>query len=580
MKNLMQQLTQTHPWAYKKNLVLLPHVAGLNKYIVLCLALLSLGFPRVLWSYCEDLNWEIYQYNPAGSTIVFPTDEGRHDTSVDFPVEWWYANFHLTGDSGKEYGAFICFFKNPNGRLLAISDVEQKQNYTSTVPAAPLNTSTTELDITYTDEPTSPDRWYNITENSNMVPFQYKLIADGVAAEDSQAIKLDLNMRSLKAPMMAGGDGLVTIGAGWSYYYSHTKMDVSGSLQVHGITENVTGYAWIDHQWGAFRIDETHRWEWFSIKLDDLREIMVGNLWIDGQLQGDYAGGLNLLNADCSLELLGNHTITTLAHWIDPETDRVYSQKWRIQQASNNTDLIVTAAYNEQLIPTGPGFILPGSFWEGVCLVSGTIGGSPVNGKAYVEVTHFEDKPGRWAVMEESYVPQGDGSFSEVLPAEDMDGHDITWHSGSGSVQFFPSNGTSPESGDNRCFMYDGSTYDVSWWQGVFTQPSTEIRIQLVASDWNDGWADIYVDGVLAFSYNSHHADYTDVAIVGEGLSYQAHTVKIQTRASGGDVSLDYLAIPVEPVPTVSQRGLIVMTGLVLTAGAIVIWWRRKTRLA
>jgi hypothetical protein len=32
-----------------------------------------------------------------------------------------------------------------------------------------------------------------------------------------------------------------------------------------------------------------------------------------------------------------------------------------------------------------------GCFWEGVCIVTGTIDGIPVNGKSYVELTHDYD---------------------------------------------------------------------------------------------------------------------------------------------------------------------------------------------
>ncbi len=157
-----------------------------------------------------------------------------------------------------------------------------------------------------------------------------------------------------------------------------------------------------------------------------------------------------------------------------------------------------------------------------------------------------------WTVLDPYYVPQSDPGFAEVLPGEDMDGHVITWgpvpHPG-GGVRFWSSwNWDAPVAGDTLCWLYDDLSAIV-WWRGTFNNPSTKIQIQLKGCDNNDGWADIYVDGVLEFSYNSLHAVGTDVTIIGQGLSNIPHTVSIQTRIDGGDVSLDYVAIPVETGP-------------------------------
>ena len=49
--------------------------------------------------------WKHYPYYPPGTDIIFPSDEGAHDTQ-QFPIEWWYVNFHLTGQTtGHEYGS-------------------------------------------------------------------------------------------------------------------------------------------------------------------------------------------------------------------------------------------------------------------------------------------------------------------------------------------------------------------------------------------------------------------------------------------------------------------------------------------
>ena len=191
-----------------------------------------------------------------------------------------------------------------------------------------------------------------------------------------------------------------------------------------------------------------------------------------------------------------------------------------------------------------------------------------------------------WTVIDPLHVPQNSPSLSEVLPAEDMDGHTITWYPGpnsdnyNGGVAFAPS-GTwnTPQPGDDLCWLYDDQSGggEIIWWQGIFNNPSTSVLIQLWSCDNNDGWADIYVDGSLEFSYNSWHATGTFVVISGEGLSNSLHTVKIQTRSQGGDVSLDYVATPAQvQVPTVTEWGMVVMTLLLLATGTLVFMRRHR----
>ena len=98
-------------------------------------------------------------------------------------------------------------------------------------------------------------------------------------------------------------------------------------------------------------------------------------------LKDTFNRKVNLFNADCSLELLEDYTITQLDSWTDPVSGRKFATQWRIIGPSKQTDLTITAYYNDQVMRAK-------CFWEGSCSVSGTIEGTPVSGKAYVELTH------------------------------------------------------------------------------------------------------------------------------------------------------------------------------------------------
>jgi predicted secreted hydrolase len=262
-----------------------------------------------------------------------------------------------------------------------------------------------------TEELLQYDHWCTKINGQDLLPFQYTLVVGGDSQQDSKPMKLAVDMDCLKQPLIVGGDGFLDLGRyGFSFYYSLTKLAVTGSIIVHGIAEEVTGYAWIDHQWGNF-FDKNQppyglalTYEWFSIQLDDNREIMVADTWdrVTGEKNDQsFTGGMNMLNSDGSSELLEDYTITPQASWNDTIDHRFYSSKWHITETSKSIDLIVTPVFLDQVMRVKENYpllqrlleeLFPGAcFWEGICTASGTINGFSISGKAYVELTHYYD---------------------------------------------------------------------------------------------------------------------------------------------------------------------------------------------
>lgn len=411
--------------------------------------------------------WKTYPFRPPGTEIFFPDDEGSHDTS-QFPIEWWYANFHLIGQTtGHEYGSFVAFYhvqstvaEKQEIRIFSISDLATKKTYT-TAQVGTLTASNDHLDLSFkhssdgyemssqnnyaatntnsfslnqdanmktmgttvdqemikstsqdfqsnSDELLEYDYWYTKSNDQGFLPFQYTLITSGNSQQDYQTMELVVDMNCLKQPLIVGGDGVINFeNREYSFYYSLTKIDISGIIIVHGIKEQVVGQGWIDHQWGNFinqnppPLGLTITYEWFSIKFDDNQEIMVGDAWdrkTGKKLDLSFTGGLNLVKSDGSSELLDNYKITTLKLWNDSIDKRFFSSKWHITETSKSIDLTIDPIYPDQVIRAKEDYplfqqflekLLPGAcFWNGVCTVTGTINGIPVNGKAYVELTH------------------------------------------------------------------------------------------------------------------------------------------------------------------------------------------------
>jgi len=183
---------------------------------------------------------------------------------------------------------------------------------------------------------------------------------------------------------------------------------VTGTISAHGFTEDVSGNAWIDHQWGNFVNQNPPPWgltmtyEWFSIQLNDNREFVVGDMWdreTGEKMDQSFTDGLSIINSDGFSEILDDYSITPLAFWNDTNDEHFYSCKWRLTETSKSIDLIVTPVFQNQMMRFKENYpliqqvleeLFPGAcFWEGVCTITGSINEIPVTGNSYVELTHY-----------------------------------------------------------------------------------------------------------------------------------------------------------------------------------------------
>ena len=82
--------------------------------------------------------------------------------------------------------------------------------------------------------------------------------------------------------------------------------------------------------------------------------------------------------------------ITARSQWKSPQSGATYPSRWRVELPSFNIALDVRPLIEgQELITRGSTGI---TYWEGACDVSGTFGGVPVRGDAYVEMTGYDRK--------------------------------------------------------------------------------------------------------------------------------------------------------------------------------------------
>ena len=335
--------------------------------VLACLMLLVLALPV-----------PAFQATPVAADapvpVAFPRDDGPHDSAI----EWWYFTGHMFSDDGARYGFEYVIFRARSGELegfvshFAVTDNPRGEfHYDQRILGAPgVAGDAAPLDLNL-------NGW---TMRGGDGQFDLAAEMPGYA--------IDLAVATTKPAALHDGDGYIDYGNGTaSYYYSWTRMGLSGTLDLGAGPVPVTGEAWMDHQWGDFATFEEGGWDWFAVQLDDGVDVMLylirdGDsrpLRVDGSIV-DSAGELTVLGE-------GDFTVTATGEWTSPETGTTYPSGWILAIPSADLEMTVTPTIPDQELDTLPttGVI----YWEGEVDVAATVRGQPVAGLGYVELTGY-----------------------------------------------------------------------------------------------------------------------------------------------------------------------------------------------
>lgn len=290
--------------------------------------------------------------------------------------QWWYWTGHLQTEEGKRFGFEIVFFTFYNFLIMrdqlaqaAITDVD--------------GDSFAFKAFVKTHIPDQIKNGFKLSSGKG-----HKITAtggDGIDHLHSEVgnYVLDIDLKSIKPVVLRyDGDAHNYVFGGYTYYYSRTRMDASGTLSINGKSHKVTGTGWFDRQYGKLYQAIIQGWQWFAIDLDDNRQIMIF----------DFNG------EDATVETLGSitdasgHTTTLTAqdfninildYWTSPVSGCTYPSGWEVT-VDNQTFNIHPLIKNQELSGNGDDSWVGPVYWEGACSVSGD-----VNGKAYVELNGY-----------------------------------------------------------------------------------------------------------------------------------------------------------------------------------------------
>src|SRR5579863_4662945 len=246
-------------------------LGAIGMLLILILILSSCSFPGVVSSSAQLPQVKQTTQSTQLPPIRFPQDEAAHNDLT----EWWYYTGHMnaTDTNGKAhtYGFELVVFQALRSDIppvyaahFAISDITRgefhfdQRRLIEPNAVIPNGTSTSGIDVHVGD--------WSIQGLNGL---------DHLAAE-MQNYSIHIDAQGAKPATLHNGNGLITYGlAGFSYYYSRTRMALSGTLVDHNQPLSVTGEAWMDHQWGNFLTLGGGGWDWFSIQLNNNTEMML-----------------------------------------------------------------------------------------------------------------------------------------------------------------------------------------------------------------------------------------------------------------------------------------------------------------
>ena len=334
------------------------------------------------------------QYRAAlpGYHYEFPRDYFNHP---GFQTEWWYYTGNLKSEDGHPFGFELTFFRqgvDRNSENAGTWDV--RDLYVAHLALSDLDTGKF-LHAERTNR--AGPGIAGISEADQRVwNGNWQVAWQG----DEQALRaiddrfaLQLTLRPAKPPVIHGENGVSqkAEGAGRaSHYISLTLLETTGKIQTAGKTFEVSGTAWMDHEFFTHQLSADQvGWDWISIQLLDNTELMLFHIRRkDGSID-PYSAGTFVDSRGATTHLLRDQFTMEPAgtSWTSPATHAAYPVRWRISVPKLGLVLECATSLSSQEL-TSSGF-LP-AYWEGAVNLIGTKEGSPSGGVGYLEMTGYD----------------------------------------------------------------------------------------------------------------------------------------------------------------------------------------------
>ena len=320
--------------------------------------------------------------------FVFPRDHGPH---TEFRSEWWYLTAVLADAEGREFGVQFTLFRQ---------GLEARSNEQAAADgAAAWRSGQVFMGHAAISDVAARRHWHDerlarghpALAGAQASPFKvhiegWQLASAGAAfwplrlTVATRRFDIDLQLTGTKPIVAQGQGGLSHKGPQQaSYYYSIPRIDADGRLTIDGATHAVTGGAWLDREWSTSVLaPEYAGWDWFALRLDDGRDLMLYRMRrLDGTSDDYNSGALIDTAGNARILDAADFSVTVERRW------RQWPVAWRATLRGEPRAFAIQAAFDDQVMDTAV------RYWEGVVHV-GDADGNHL-GTGYMELTGYRD---------------------------------------------------------------------------------------------------------------------------------------------------------------------------------------------
>jgi len=346
--------------------------------------------------------WKIARPDYAWS---FPQDHWARD---GYKTEWWYFTGHLRSVDipVRRFGYQFTFFRVgvlPSKPALdsewatkdvimghaALTDLDSGQHWFSEliVRATPFlggfGRYPDPLLVWSVGPPGTPEQW-QLRWNGDGFDFSM--------ADAANSMSFSLSTHPSKSLVFQGAGGLSQKGESAteaSQYYSFTRLATRGTVSLGGKQIAVTGVSWMDKEFGSNQLGKDKSgWDWFSLQLDDGREVML-YLLRSRSGKTDYASG-TLIGTRGEVRYLGpdDWKLNATRQWNSGKTGAAYPAGWTLQIPEFGIEVVIHPVLADQ---ENRSSLIPDLYyWEGSVSVESASGKRI--GEGYVELTGYGEK--------------------------------------------------------------------------------------------------------------------------------------------------------------------------------------------
>ncbi len=320
-----------------------------------------------------------------GYRLEFPRDLGSHPS---FRNEWWYVTGWLRAADGNDLGIQVTFFRN-RPRVAEASRSQFAARQLLFAHAAIADPRRGRL----RHEQRAARAGFGLAEAAGngtdvrIGDWSLRFAEGGYRAQIATAeFQLDLRFTPVQPILLQGDQGYSRKGRDArhaSYYYSQPQLAVAGSVSTDGRRTDVSGTAWLDHEWSSQGMAaEASGWDWIGVNLHDGGSLMAFRMR-DRAGNAVWGGGM-LRAADGALTRFepGEISFNATRRWRSPRTGVEYPVAMRVR--AGGIDYALEPLMDDQELDsrTSTGTI----YWEGA--VRMLRDGHEV-GRGYLELTGY-----------------------------------------------------------------------------------------------------------------------------------------------------------------------------------------------